>query len=61
MTKEEFRQNAAISALQGVIEAKYGLLLEVADNVAAFEAIRLADALTEEYFKKHPENPYETV
>lgn len=28
MTKEEFRQNAAISALQGVIEARYGVLGE---------------------------------
>lgn len=51
MTKEEFRQEAALSAIQGVIEAKYGILAEIDVNLAADEAIRLADALTEKMFK----------
>ncbi len=50
MSKEEFRQNAAISALQGVIEAKYGVALEVDTDLAADMAIRLANSLTEKYF-----------
>lgn len=52
MTKEEFRQNAAISALQGVIEARYGVLGEIAPGLAAKDAVRLGNALTEEYYKE---------
>ena len=52
MTKEEFFQNAAISALQGVIEAKGGVVLEIDASLAAESAIRLAKALTEEVFGK---------
>ena len=56
MTKEEFRQNAAISALQAVVEAKYGVFLEAADDAAAILALRLAESLTNKYFEKYPEN-----
>ena len=51
MTREEFRQEAALSAIQGVIEAKYGILAEIDVNLAADEAIRIANALTEKMFK----------
>ena len=52
MDREEFRQQAAISALQGVIEAKAGVVMELAPGAAAEMAVRLADALTEKMFDK---------
>ena len=52
MNREEFFQQAAISALQGVIEAKGGVVLEVDAPLAAESAVRLAEALTEEVFKE---------
>lgn len=52
MNREEFFQQAAISALQGVIEAKYGTVFEVEASLAAKESVRLAEALTEEVFRK---------
>ena len=58
MTKEEFRQNAAISALQAVIEAKDGVILElVAQKEAARLAVGLADTLVEEFYKKEENKP----
>lgn len=53
MTREEFRQNAAISALQAVVEAKYGVIGEVDTDLAAKVAIRLADSLTKKYYEKN--------
>lgn len=52
MSREEFFQNAAISALQGVIEAKGGIVLELDASLASKDAVRLAKALTEEVFGK---------
>ena len=52
VTKEEFRQNAAISALQAVVEAKYGIIGELDTDLAAKMAIRLADSLTKKYYEK---------
>jgi len=52
MSREEFRQQAAISALQAVVEAKGGLVMEVDVNLAAKLSVRLADSLTEQYFGK---------
>lgn len=49
--RETLRQQAAISALQAVIEAKFGALGELAPKVAAREAVALADALVEELEK----------
>ena len=53
MTREEFRQNAAISALQAVVEAKYGVIGEVDTDLTAKVAIRLADSLTKKYYEKN--------
>lgn len=52
MTKEEFRQNAAISALQAVVEAKYGFIGEIDPDLAATVAMKLADSLTKKYYEK---------
>lgn len=46
---EQVRINAAISAMQGVLESgKLGMVLEAAPEVVARQAVRLADALIEE-------------
>ena len=46
---EEVRIDAAISAMQGVLESgKLGMVLEAAPEVVARQAVKLADALIEE-------------
>jgi hypothetical protein len=46
---EQVRIDAAISAMQGVLEAgKLGEILEAAPDVVAKQAVRLADALINE-------------
>lgn len=47
MNWEEIRTQAAISALQAVVEGKYGVVGEMVPEIAAEEAVRLADALVE--------------
>ena len=45
---EQVRIDAAISAMQGVLESgKLGELLEVAPDVVARQAVKLADVLIE--------------
>lgn len=49
---EQVRIDAAISAMQGVLESgKLGMVLEAAPEVVARQAVRLADALIEELNK----------
>ena len=46
---EQVRIEAAISAMQGVLESgKLGMVLEAAPDMVARQAVRLADALVEE-------------
>lgn len=46
---EQVRIDAAISAMQGVLESgKLGMVLEAAPEVVARQAVRLADVLIEE-------------
>ena len=46
---EQTRVDAAISAMQGVLESgKLGMVLEVAPEVVAKQSVRLADALIKE-------------
>lgn len=52
MKIEDFRQQAAISALQAVVEAKMGLAMELDPDFAALMAERLADSLTKRMFNK---------
>lgn len=52
MKIEDFRQQAAISALQAVVEAKMGLAMELDPDFAASMAERLADSLTRRMFNK---------
>lgn len=49
---EQVRIDAAISAMQGVLESgKLGEILEAAPDVVARQSVRLADALVEELKK----------
>ena len=49
---EQIRINAAISAMQGVLESgKLGMVLEAAPDVVAKQSVKLADALVEELKK----------
>lgn len=46
---EQVRIEAAISAMQGVLESgKLGMVLEAAPDVVARQSVKLADALVEE-------------
>ena len=50
---EQVRIDAAISAMQGVLESgKLGEILEAAPEVVAKQAVRLADALIEKLKEK---------
>ena len=49
---EQVRVDAAISAMQGVLESgKLGMVLEVAPDVVARQSVKLAEALVEELKK----------
>ena len=49
---EQVRIDAAISAMQGVLESgKLGMVLEAAPEVVAKQSVRLADALVDELKK----------
>ena len=51
------RNNAAIAAMQGVLESgKLGEVLEGAPHMVAKAAVRMADALVEELRKPRNEN-----
>ena len=53
---EQVRVDAAISAMQGVLESgKLGEILEAAPEVVARQAVRMADALIEELKKNREE------
>ncbi len=50
---EQVRIEAAISAMQGVLESgKLGMVLEAAPEMVAKQSVKLADALVEELQKK---------
>lgn len=51
MTKEEVRFQVALSCIQGVLEAKHGILGEIVPQIAVKESLRIADAFVEEWFK----------
>lgn len=55
MTKEEIRLQAALTALQAVLEAKYGIVGEVVPKVAVDEAMRIADEFVKQWMvATHP-------
>ena len=50
MTKEEVRFQVAVSCIQGLIEAKLGIIGEVAPEVAVKESLRIADEFVKQWF-----------
>ena len=50
MTREEIRLQVAISALQGVLEAKFGVVGEALPSVAVEESLRIADEFVKQWF-----------
>lgn len=53
MTKEEMRFQVAVSSLQGVLEAKYGIVGEVDPDIAVAEALRIADVFVKQWYNKN--------
>lgn len=55
MTREEIRLQVAISVIQGVLEAKHGVIGEVVPSVAVAIALRIADVFVEEWYHETKE------
>jgi len=55
MTKEEIRFQVAVSCIQGIIEAKHGIIAEVLPDIAVQESLRIADKFVKEWFKDEPQ------
>lgn len=54
MTEEEFYQNSAISAMQGLMETggKMGLVIDVFPEFLAEHSFKIADEMLKEYRKR---------
>lgn len=50
MTKEEVRFQVALSCIQGVLEAKHGIIGEIVPEVAIKESLRIADEFVKQWF-----------
>ena len=56
MDKEDIRINAAISAMQGILDSgTLGTVLEVSPKIVAKLSVRMADALLEELISNKKE------
>lgn len=55
MTKEEVRFQVALSCIQGVLEAKHGIIGEIVPKVAVKESLRIADEFVKQWFDEHLE------
>ena len=55
MTKEEIRLQVAISCIQGILEAKHGIIGEIVPAVAVAESLRIADEFVKQWDKKSGE------
>lgn len=53
MTKEEIRLQVAISCIQGVLEAKHGVIGEVVPALAVEEALRIADEFVKQWEERY--------
>ena len=51
MTRDEMKFQVALSCIQGVLEAKHGILGEIAPSLAVKESLRIADEFVKEWFK----------
>lgn len=53
MTKEEVRFQVAFSCIQGVLEAKHGIIGEIVPKVAVKESLRIADEFVKRWFGEY--------
>ncbi len=53
MTEEEIKFQVAVSVLQGIIEAKGGIIGEVLPNIAVAESLRFADEFFIQWNEKY--------
>lgn len=60
MTEEEFYQNAALEAMQGLMEigGKLGLLIDAFPDFLARHSFDIAEKMLEEYKKRIPPKPF---
>lgn len=49
MTKEEVRFQVALSCIQGVLEAKHGIIGEIVPEIAVKESLRIADEFVKQW------------
>ena len=54
MTNEEMRFQVALSCIQGVLEAKHGIIGEIVPSVAVKESLRIADEFVKQWLGEHP-------
>lgn len=59
MTKEEIKFQVALSCIQGVLEAKHGIIGEIVPEVAVKESLRIADEFVKQWFKEDKKKPKE--
>ena len=50
MTQEEIRLQVAISVIQGILEAKHGVIGEIVPSLAVAESLRIADEFVKQWF-----------
>lgn len=50
MSKDEIRLQAALTSLQGILEAKGGIIGEIVPSAAVAEALRIADEFVKQWF-----------
>ena len=55
MTREEVRFQVALSCIQGVLEAKHGVIGEIVPALAVAESLRIADEFVRQWFDKTEE------
>ena len=53
MTKSEMKYQVALSVIQGVIEAKHGVVGEIVPIVAVSESFRIAETFVSEWEKRN--------
>jgi len=53
MTIEEIRLQVAISCIQGVLEAKHGVIGEVVPALAVEESLRIADEFVKQWEERY--------
>ena len=60
MTEEEFYQNAALEAMQGLMEVggKLGLVIDAFPDFLAHHSFNIADKMLEEYKRRIPPKPF---